>query len=148
MAMKFLIVTSCAFLFLCACNGSITVKKDSKEKELIIKQYFDVFNAHNWAKLSLFYTDTASFKDPTLGLGIVKQTRAQFEAKYVALQKMIPDVKDSIVAMYSTNENTVVVEFISKGTAPDNSKMELPICTIFTFDKNLISKDFTYFDNF
>lgn len=50
--------------------------------------------------------------------------------------------------MYPSGENHIIVEFVSSGTAPDNSKFELPICTIFTIENGLITKDFTYYDNF
>jgi len=50
--------------------------------------------------------------------------------------------------MYSSGDKHVIVEFISTGTAPDNSKFELPICTIFTIENKKITKDFTYYDNF
>ena len=39
-------------------------------------------------------------------------------------------------------------KFVSTGTAPDNSKLELPICTIFKIENGLITKDFIYFVNF
>ena len=61
---------------------------------------------------------------------------------------MIPDVKDKVIQTYPSGDNHIIVEFVSSGTAPDNSKFELPICTIFTIENGLITKDFTYFDNF
>jgi ketosteroid isomerase-like protein len=114
----------------------------------VATQLFEKFNAHDWAGMAALYTDTAEFKDPTLGTGIIKQTRKQTIAKYTEMQKMIADVKDSVVAMYPSGDKHVTVEFISKGTTPDGKNFELPICTIFTVENGKIIKDFTYFDNF
>jgi ketosteroid isomerase-like protein len=116
--------------------------------EALVKQYFEYFNKHDWQKLANMYAETADFKDPTLGKGIVPQTRVQTAQKYGDLQKIFPDLKDSIVMMYPSGDKHIVVEFVSSGTAPDNSKFELPICTIFTIEKGLITKDFTYFESF
>ncbi|MBX7262129.1 MAG: nuclear transport factor 2 family protein [Chitinophagales bacterium] len=52
-----------------------------------------------------------------------------------------------IVNIYHANEH-VIVEFLSKGTAPDGMKFTLPICTIFKIKNGKIVKDFTYYDNF
>lgn len=78
------------------------------------------------------YTETAEFKDPSLGQGVVKQSKNQVIKKYSELNEVFPDLKDQIVAIYPSGEQHIIVEFISTGTAPDNSKFELPICTIFT----------------
>ena len=114
----------------------------------LIKQYFQHFNDHNWTKMAEMYTETSEFKDPTLGAGIVKQTRAETIKKYSELNKIFPDLKDEVVQMYPSGEKHIIVEFVSSGTAPDGSKFELPICTIFTIENEKITKDFTYFDNF
>ena len=120
----------------------------ASDNEKIIKQYFEHFNNHDFVKMANMYADTADFKDPTLGQGIVKQTRQQIIEKYTELSKMIPDVKDKVIQTYPSGDNHIIVEFVSSGTAPDNSTFELPICTIFTIENGLITKDFTYFDNF
>jgi ketosteroid isomerase-like protein len=112
------------------------------------QQLFEKFNNHDWAGMAALYADTAEFKDPTLGTGIVKQTRQQTITKYTELQKMIPDVKDSVVAMYPSGNKHITVEFVSKGTGPDGKPFELPVCTVFTVENGKITKDFTYFDNF
>lgn len=132
-----------------SCNNQNEPKNiDTSKNEKIIKQYFEYFNSHNWKKMAEMYTETADFKDPSLGKGIVKQTRKQTEDKYAELNEIFPDLHDKVIQIYSSGENHIIVEFISTGTAPDNSKLELPICTIFTIEKGLITKDFTYFDNF
>lgn len=112
------------------------------------QQLFEKFNAHDWAGMAALYTDTADFKDPSLGAGIIKQTRQQTIEKYTTLQKMMPDIKDSVVAMYPSGVKHITVEFISKGTGPDGKAFELPICTVLTVEDGKISKDFTYYDNF
>jgi ketosteroid isomerase-like protein len=125
-----------------ACRG-----KKSENKH-IIKEYFSHFNKHEWNKMAEMYADTAEFKDPSLGKGLVKQTRAQIAQKYSELNKTFSDINDKVIQIYSSNNNHIVVEFISSGTAPDGSKFELPICTIFTIENGKISKDYTYYDNF
>jgi ketosteroid isomerase-like protein len=94
------------------------------------------------------YAETADFKDPALGKGIIKQTREQIIKKYGELSQLFPDLKDEVVSIYPSGNKHVIVEFISRGTAPDSSKFELPICTVFTIENGLITKDFTYYDNF
>lgn len=134
-------------ILLASCTEK-TKEQESSKNEKLVKTYFEHFNNHNWIKMAEMYTDTADFKDPSLGTGIVKQTQMQTIAKYTALNKVFPDLKDEVKAVYSSGENHIVVEFISTGTAPDNSKFELPICTIFTIENGKITKDFTYYDNF
>ena len=138
------------FIFIIiSCNNqnNSSFKKDL-ENEQLIKQYFKHFNNHNWEKMAAMYIENAAFKDPSLGKGIVKQTRKQIVTKYAELNKVFPNLHDSIIQTYPSGKNCIVVEFVSSGTAPDNSKFELPICTIFTIENGMIVKDFTYFDNF
>jgi ketosteroid isomerase-like protein len=112
-----------------------------------VQAYFAHFNRHDWAKMAALYADTADCKDPSLGPGIVKQTRQQTIAKYTALQQLIPDLHDSVVQVYPAGKNHLVVEFVSTGTGPDKKPFALPICTIFTIENGLITKDYTYYDN-
>lgn len=147
--MRKLLTLMVAVFIVISCNHQNQPKViDTSKNEKIIKQYFEYFNSHNWKKMAEMYTETADFKDPSLGKGIVKQTRKQTEDKYVELNEIFPDLHDKVIQIYPSGENHIVVEFISTGTAPDNSKLELPICTIFTIENGLITKDFTYFDNF
>jgi len=113
----------------------------------MVNQYFEHFNNHDWEKMANMYLPVAEFKDPTLGPGIVKQSRKQIIYKYSQLGEIFPDVKDNIVEIYHVGENKVIVEFVASGTAPDGERFELAICTIFTIENGLISKDFSYFDN-
>jgi len=120
----------------------------ASDNEKLVRQYFDHFNNHDWAAMAAMYAETADFKDPSLGQGIVKQSQQQIIAKYAELQSTFPDVRDSILNVYPAGEKHIVVEFVSTGTAPDSSTFELPICTIFTIEKGVITRDFTYYDNF
>lgn len=133
---------------LISCNHSKPIKMETSNNEKVIHQYFDLFNKHDWKKMADMYIDNAEFKDPSLGVGIVKQTKQQIIDKYSELNMLFPDLKDKIIQMYPSGDNHIIVEFVSTGTAVDNSKFELQICTIFTIENGLITKDFTYFDNF
>ena len=131
-----------------SCKQSIPNDMETTANEKLVKTYFELFNKHDWMAMANMYAETAEFKDPSLGFGIVKQTKQQTIKKYSELNNVFPDLHDQVIATYPSGENHIVVEFISTGTAPDNSKFELPICTIFTIENGLITKDFSYFDNF
>ena len=137
-----LILISVFTLF--SCNQKV----NSDVNEKLVEQYFEHFNKHNWTAMAEMYSDVAEFKDPSLGQGIVKQSREQIIKKYSELSQTFPDVADKVVNIYPAGEKHIVVEFLSTGTAPDSSKFELPICTIFKIEGGLITQDFTYFDNF
>ena len=133
---------------LVSCNNSNQKSMSATDSEKIVRQYFEHFNNHDWTSMAKMYTETAEFKDPSLGPGLVKQTRQQIIEKYSGLCEIFPDIKDSVLQIYSSGNNHIIVEFVSSGTALDSTQFELPICTIFTIENGLISKDFTYFDNF
>lgn len=120
----------------------------SAENEKIVQQYFEHFNNHDWRKMATMYAESADFKDPSLGEGIVKQSHEQIIKKYGELQQIFHDVRDSVVTVYPSGDKHVIVEFISTGTAPDKTTFKLPICTIFTIENGKITQDFTYYDNF
>lgn len=122
--------------------------KESNNNEELVKLYFTHFNNHEWTKMAEMYSENVEFKDPSLGQGIVKQTHQQIIEKYTELNRIFPDINDKVIKTYPSGKNHIIVEFVSSGTAPDNSKFELPICTIFTIENGKITKDFTYFDNF
>ncbi|MDX6189737.1 nuclear transport factor 2 family protein [Flavobacterium sp. Fl-318] len=145
--MKKAILSFFTLLILISCNNQKPQNMESKNTALV-KQYFEHFNNHKWKEISEMYTPTADFKDPSLGTGIVKQTRAETLKKYSELNQMFPDLTDKVIQIYPSGENNVIVEFVSSGTAEDDSTFELPICTIFTIENGLITKDFTYYDNF
>jgi ketosteroid isomerase-like protein len=142
---KFILLFAILFI---SCNQQKPKTMETSANEKLVKQYFEYFNKHDWSKMANMYVENAEFKDPSLGEGIVKQTKQQIIDKYSELNSIFPDLHDKIVQIYPSGEKHVIVEFVSSGTAPDNSKFELPICTIFTIEDGLITKDFTYFDNF
>ncbi len=150
--MKYLLILFVA-LGCMACNGVVNVKTTTATASTdssTIKQallLFEKFNQHDWAGMAALYADTALFKDPSLGTGIVPQTRQQTIQKYTQLQQAFTNIKDSVVALYPSGSQTVVAEFISKGTAPDGSAFQLPIITVLTIQNGLIIKDYTYYDN-
>jgi ketosteroid isomerase-like protein len=146
--MKYIVTLLFATCALISCNNQNQKDMTTTAHEKLVDQYFEHFNNHEWAKLANMYTDTVEFKDPALGQGIVKQTRQQIIEKYTGLSEMFPDVKDNVIQTYPSGDKHIIVEFISTGTAPDGSKFELPICTVFTIENGLITKDFTYYDNF
>jgi len=145
---KNIIILMLVFLTISCNNQNPSKSMSAANNEKVVQQYFECFNKHNWKKMSEMYTETADFKDPSLGKGIVIQTRKQIEEKYAELNKTFPDLHDKVIQIYPSGEKNIIVEFVSTGTASDNSKFELPICTIFTIENGLIAKDFTYFDNF
>lgn len=146
MYMKGILTVVLSATMLTACNKSLNTA--STENERIVRQCYEHFNKHEWEKMAALYTETAEFKDPSLGQDVVKQSRQQIVEKYTALTEMFPDVKDEVVQIYPSGDKHIIVEFVSTGTAPDSSKFELPICTIFTIENGQIAKDFTYYDNF
>lgn len=138
---------------LSSCTDQVqeATKQASNQQEeniALVSQYFEYFNNHNWEEMASMYIENAEFKDPSLGPGIVKQSHKEIIAKYAELNAIFPDLHDEVIQVYPSGEKCVIVEFVSSGTAPDNSKFELPICTIFTFENGKITKDYTYFDNF
>ena len=134
--------------FLTSCTEDNDFSKQQEQNQKIVEQYFEHFNNHEWQKMAEMYFETAEFKDPSLGEGIVKISRPEMIEKYSELNQIFPDLKDKVVQIYPSGEKNIIVEFVSSGTAPDDSKFELPICTIFTIDNGKITKDFSYFDNF
>ncbi|HRI01652.1 MAG TPA: nuclear transport factor 2 family protein [Saprospiraceae bacterium] len=141
-------IATTILILLTSCNNQNTNKMTTTENDKIVKQYYEHFNKHEWTRMAEMYSETSEFKDPSLGQGIVKQTRQQIIEKYSGLSEMFPDVKDEIIQIYHSGDKHIIVEFISTGTAPNGSKFELPICTIFTIENGKITKDFTYYDNF
>lgn len=137
-----------ALTTLVACSNPKTNTMATVDNEKVVHQYFENFNNHEWTKMAEMYSETADFKDPSLGHGIVKQTRQQIIDKYSELNKIFPDLHDRLIQIYPSGDKHVIVEFISSGTGPDNSRFKLPICTILTIENGIITKDFTYFDNF
>lgn len=113
---------------------------------VFVESYMKTFNAHDWAALSRLYKDTAEMMDPAYGTGVVRLSQEDIRKKYAELQQMVPDVKDSIVSVYSVN-GIITVEFLTRGTGPDQKPLSLPICTVFRMENGKIASDHTYYDN-
>ena len=145
---KYLITLLFTSFALISCNNQTKNNMTITDNEKLVKQYFEHFNKHEWTKLANMYSEISEFKDPSLEQGIVKQTRQQIVDKHSELNKIFPDLHDQIIQIYPSGDKHIIVEFVSSGTSPDNSKFELPICTILTIENGIITKDFTYFDNF
>ena len=133
-------------LFACTTPQQDTTQTDSNVR--LVKEFFEHFNKHDWQKMANMYADTVEFKDPSFGTKSILQTRLQTIQKYTELNKIFSNLNDKIIALYPSGNKHIIVEFISSGTAADGTKFELPICTIFTIENNLITKDYTYYDNF
>jgi ketosteroid isomerase-like protein len=142
------VITLFAIFALVSCKNQNEKRTTPTDNEKLVQQYFEHFNNHEWTKMANMYSEIAEFKDPSLGQGIIKQTKQQIIQKYSELNKIFPDLHDQVIQIYPSGNKHIIVEFVSSGTAPDNSKFELPICTIFTIENGIITKDFTYFDNF
>ena len=114
----------------------------------LARMVFEYFNAHDWEKMVSLYSDPAEFKDPSYGTDLVTKTRKEIVIKCEELLRMSPDIKDEIVAVYPSGDKHVIVEFISSGIDPDGSEWKLPLVTIFTIEGGMITKDFTYYDDY
>ena len=146
---KIVLFLAMASLFSCKQSEEkmISTKETASENEKIAKELFVHFNNHDWQKMANLYIENAEFKEPGSKMKLHKKSREQIVKEYSELQSMFPDVQNSVVAVYPSGKNKVIVEFVSKGTNPDKTKFELPICTIFTIENGKITKDYTYFDN-
>jgi ketosteroid isomerase-like protein len=139
-------------LFFCACtqtsrNKETAILNASAENRKIVETLFEHFNRHDWAAMADLYIDSAQMQDPSFGITSVIQSKQATIKKYSELERMFPDVKDSVAAIYIAGNNHVVVEFISTGTAQDGKKFILPVCSVLTIENGKIVKDYTYYDN-
>ena len=73
-----------AFGFL-SCNAPTKPTMQTFDAHAFVAQYFAHFNNHDWEKMANMYVENAAFKDPSLGPGIVPQTRQQIIAKYAEM---------------------------------------------------------------
>ena len=142
--MKVLVLGLLAW-FAVACQPDAE-KKNMAENEIIARQVYERFNAHDWEGMAALYSDSTEFKDPAFGTKAVMQSRKQIVEKYAAMHKETPDIHDEITGVYPSGDKRVIVEFVSSGSMPDGDKWELPICTVFTIEKGKIIKDYTYYD--
>lgn len=143
------------FVFLIALSSVLTschtnvqpASTTASPNKRLIENYYQIFNTHNWQKMADLYVETPELKDPVYGIKAVKMTKAEIVKKYTELHQLIPNIHDEIITLYEAGDN-VIVEFVSTGTLPDQTKFELPICTIFEIKAGKITKDLTYYDNF
>lgn len=128
-------------LILAACS-SLSIQDNNASAA---RKVFDAFNKHDWKVMTSLYAEQALFLDPSFGKEFVSKSRSETVAKYAEMEKMFPDIHDEVTGLYAS-ENTITVEFISTGTAPDGTKFVLPIVSVLTFKEGLIIKDATYYD--
>lgn len=124
------------------------IAPSTTHSEQVVRQLFEHFNKHQWEAMAALYADTATFRDPSLGIDLVQQTRQETITKYRELEKMVPDVKDELTAVHACGDQFVTVEFLSTGTGPDGKPFRLPICAVLKVENGKITQDFTYYDNF
>ena len=138
-----------SFVFSCKQNEEkvIISESNSANNEKVARELFVHFNNHDWQKMADLYIENAEFKEPASGMVAHQKSKDMIIKEYSELQNQFPDVQDSVVSVYPSGDKNVIVEFVSKGILPDQSKFELPICTIFTIENGKITKDYTYFDN-
>lgn len=125
--------------------GRCTGHAEGDANAAIARKMFEAFNAHQWETMAGYYSEPASFLDPSLGRSYVDQHRADVVRKYAEMHHMFPDIHDEITGIYSSGDH-VVVEFTSTGTAGDSISFSLPIVTVLTFQDGYIVKDATYYD--
>ena len=138
---------SIGIVFIISCNAGNENTTMPSGNEKVVNQLFDHFNKHEWEKLSELYKDTADFKDPALGNGSFKQSKQQVATKYKQLNAFLPDINIRSITLYPSGSTNIIAEYVSSGTFPDGSKVDLPICTIFTIENGKIAKDYSYYDN-
>lgn len=146
---KFILIAWSVFL-MAACQNTTDKNVESSNNQVdnkqLINSFFELFNKHEWEKMATMYSSNPEMKDPAFGPKSITMSQEDIIKKYKELNRMIPDVHDSIITMYPSG-NCTTVEFISSGTAPDSTRFELPICTIFEIRDGKIVKDYTYYDN-
>lgn len=123
-------------------------KDNSVANVAVVRQMFEAFNAHDWAKMASFYTNPYQSLDPAFGVKYVEKTHDDMLKHYGGLQEWSPNVKDSLVLVEPVGKNKVLVQFVSKGNMAENKMAwELPICGILTLENGKITMDETYYDN-
>jgi ketosteroid isomerase-like protein len=119
---------------------------DNGEKNAVIAaKLFEAFNKHDWQAMTSYYSENASFLDPSFGKDYVSKTRTETAAKYAEMESMFPDIHDEVVGIYPSGD-IVTVEFIATGSMNDSIRFTLPIISVLTFRNGLIVKDATYYD--
>lgn len=132
--MKKLFIILICFLF--GCEATLTTDQIQLTREI-----FAAFNSHDWEKMASFYADRLEYTSPEGHF----ETKAEMLAYYRKMHKAFPDIQDEIITLYPSG-SSVIVEFVAKATAPDGSRMELPIMGVLTFEKGKVIRDATYYD--
>lgn len=125
-----------ALLAIGACQPN--VKENSDDPEIVARQVFDAFNAHDWAKMESLYADSVILQDPAYPGG--KKGKVGITDFY----KSVPDIHDEVKNIFARG-NQAVIEFVSTGTI-DGRVFELPICTVLTIEHGKVIRDNTYYD--
>ena len=104
-------------------------------------EIFDAFNAHDWEKMAAYYADELEYESPEGRF----TTKAALLEYYEGMHSAFPDIQDEIKAIYPSG-SSVIIEFVARATAPDGSRMELPILGVLTFENGKVVRDATYYD--
>ena len=117
------------FVFSCKQNEEKVIISENNfaNNEKVAKELFIHFNNYDWQKMANLYSEKVEFKEPASGMVAHQKSKDMIIKEYSELQNQFPDVQDSVVAVYPSGDKNVIVEFVSKGTLPDQSKFELPI---------------------
>lgn len=129
-------------LLIAACSP--LMKQENKNSK-VAEKLFEAFNSHNWEAMTDLYAEEAQFLDPSYGTEFVTKSRAETMAKYKEMETIFPNIHDEVKNIHTSGE-TVIVEFISTGTAADGTTFTLPIVSLLTIRNGLIIKDATYYD--
>lgn len=129
-------------LLIAACSSPM--KQENKNSQ-VAQKLFEAFNSHNWEAMTDLYAEEAQFLDPSYGTEFVTKSRAETIAKYNEMETIFPNIHDEVKNIHPSGE-TVIVEFISTGTAADGTTFSLPIVSLLTIRNGLIIKDATYYD--
>ena len=132
--MKSILLFALVFIIVsCKQNEEKTIIPENNfaQNEKIARELFVHFNNHDWQKMANLYSEKAEFKEPASGMVAHQKTKEQIVKEYTELQNQFPDVQDSVVAVYPSGDKNVIVEFVSKGILPDQSKREKHISLAF-----------------
>jgi hypothetical protein len=135
-------------LLLLALSFKSPIEHSPEKNIALAKKSFAAFNTHNWSLHASFFSDSCKYLDPSYGNEYKIVSRKDKAAKYEAMQKTSPDIKDSITTIFGAGDK-VVVQFISSGTAKTDKgdyKWSLPICCVFTYKNGIIIMDETYYN--
>ncbi len=147
--MKKIVLLLLPMFLIVSCSEKKSNQQEQSQANIkIAKSVFEHFNNHDWEGMANLYIENAEFKDPEYGIEKVTKTRASIVEHYTEMNQIFPDIKDEVISMYPSGDKNIIVEFISTGTAPDGSTFALPVCTIFTIENGMITKDYNYYDNF